>query len=283
MQAATLSATGNIIAGNLNAAGLSLTSNVISSLNVTGNVTGGNINSANLVSAVGNIIAGNVLGGANVNATLFTGTTVSVTGLITGGNVTATNLTGTLATAAQTNVTSLGTLTALAVSGAITVNSSNAVTAIVNGGTNGTGNIGTSVTGFNTVFAKATTAQYADLAELYAADAEYAPGTVLDFGGPNEVTLSTGINSVRVAGVVSTNPAHLMNSTLQSAHTAALALTGRVPTSVVGVVRKGDMMVTAGGGVAQACAEPRMGSVIGKAAQDHSGGSGMIEIVVGRL
>jgi hypothetical protein len=283
MQAATLSATSNVVAGNLNAAGLSLTSNVVSSLNVTGNVTGGNINSADLISAVGNIIGGNVLGGANVNATTHTGTTVSVTGLITGGNVTATNLTGTLATAAQTNVTSLGTLTALAVSGAITVNSTNAVTAIVNGGTNGVGNIGTSVTGFNTVFAKATTAQYADLAELYAADAEYAPGTVLDFGGANEVTLSIGINSVRVAGVVSTSPAHLMNSTLQSAHTAALALTGRVPTSVVGVVRKGDMMVTAGGGVAQACAEPRMGSVIGKAAQDHSGGSGMIEIVVGRL
>ena len=209
---------------------------------------------------------------------------MSVTGLITGGNVTATNLTGTLATAAQTNVTSLGTLTALTVSGAITVNSGGAVTAIVNAAVgNGVGNIGSSANSFNTVFAKATTAQYADLAELYAADAEYAPGTVLDFGGANEVTLSIGINSVRVAGVVSTSPAHLMNSTLQSAHTAALALTGRVPTSVVGVVRKGDMMVTAGGGVAQACAEPRMGSVIGKAAQDHPGGSGMIEIVVGRL
>ena len=283
VSAATLSATGNLIAGNLNAAGLSLTSNVVSALNVTGNVTGGNINSADLISTVGNIIGGNVLGGANVNATTHTGSTVSVTGLITGGNVTATNLTGTLATAAQTNVTSLGTLTALTVSGAITVNSGDAVTAIVNGGTNGVGNIGTITTGFNTVFAKATTAQYADLAELYTADAEYAPGTVLDFGGSNEVTLSININSVRVAGVVSTNPAHLMNSTLQSAHTAALALTGRVPTSVVGKVRKGDMMVTAGGGVAQACAEPRMGSVIGKAAQDHPGGSGMIEIVVGRL
>jgi hypothetical protein len=284
VQAATLSATGNVIAGNLNAAGLSLTSNVVSALNVTGNVTGGNINSADLISTVGNIIGGNVLGGANVNATTHTGTTVSVTGLITGGNVTATNLTGTLATAAQTNVTSLGTLTALTVSGAITVNSGGAVTAIVNAAVgNGVGNIGSSANSFNTVFAKATTAQYADLAELYAADAEYAPGTVLDFGGSNEVTLSININSVRVAGVVSTNPAHLMNSTLQSAHTAALALTGRVPTSVVGKVRKGDMMVTAGGGVAQACAEPRMGSVIGKAAQDHPGGSGMIEIVVGRL
>jgi hypothetical protein len=88
---------------------------------------------------------------------------------------------------------------------------------------------------------------------------------------------------VRVAGVVSTNPAHLMNSTLQSEHTAALALVGRVPTLVVGAVKKGDMMVTAGGGRAQACAEPRMGSVIGKALQDHPGGQGVIEIVVGRM
>jgi hypothetical protein len=56
-----------------------------------------------------------------------------------------------------------------------------------------------------------------------------------------------------------------------------------VPTLVVGAVTKGDMMVTAGGGRAQACAEPRMGSVIGKALQDHPGGQGTIEIVVGRL
>jgi hypothetical protein len=62
-----------------------------------------------------------------------------------------------------------------------------------------------------------------------------------------------------------------------------VALTGRVPAMVVGTVRKGDMMVTAGGGRAQACAEPRMGAVIGKALQDHPGGQGMIEIVVGRM
>jgi hypothetical protein len=148
---------------------------------------------------------------------------------------------------------------------------------------NNVANIGNVTNYFNTVHAKATTAQYADLAEWYEADADYPPGTVLVFGGSREVTEAVGINDVRVAGVVSTNPAHIMNSGLKAEHIAAVALTGRVPTLVVGAVTKGDMMVTAGGGRAQACAEPRMGSVIGKALQDHPGGQGTIEIVVGRL
>jgi hypothetical protein len=95
--------------------------------------------------------------------------------------------------------------------------------------------------------------------------------------------MAVGINDVKIAGVVSTNPAHIMNSGLKAPHVAAVALTGRVPTLVVGEIRKGDMMVSAGGGRAKACAEPRMGSVIGKALQNHSGGQGVIEIVVGRL
>ena len=95
--------------------------------------------------------------------------------------------------------------------------------------------------------------------------------------------MAIGINDVKVAGVVSTNPAHIMNAGLEAPHTAALALTGRVPTLVVGPVAKGDMMVTAGGGRAKACTEPPMGSVIGKALQDHPGGQGTIEIVVGRM
>ena len=82
-----VTASGNVLAGNLNAAGLSLSSNVVSVLNVTGNVNGGNLRTPGLISATGNITGGNVLGGANVNATLHTGTTVSVSGNITGGNV----------------------------------------------------------------------------------------------------------------------------------------------------------------------------------------------------
>jgi len=154
---------------------------------------------------------------------------------------------------------------------------------IVATGSNAIANIGSATIYFNTVHAKSTSSQYADLAEWYEADADYDPGTVLAFGGNSSVTIATGINDVRIAGVVSTNPAHIMNAGLEAAHTAAVALTGRVPTLVVGAVTKGDMMVSAGGGRAKACATPTMGTVIGKAVQDHPGGPGTIEIVVGRV
>ena len=177
---------------------------------------------------------------------------------------------------------SSGAFTTLSATGALTVNSTNGVTAIVNGGTNGTGNIGTSTTGFNTVFAKATSAQYADLAENYAADRVYEPGTVVHFGGPQEVTLCDEDMCRKVAGVVSTNPAYLMNSHLQG-FAAAVALQGRVPCKVRGSVRKGDMMVSAGGGYARAEANPVLGSVIGKALVNFDGLEGVIEVVVGRV
>ena len=151
---------------------------------------------------------------------------------------------------------------------------------IENGGSNGTGNIGSASTYFNTIFGKATTAQYADLAENYLGDAEYAPGTVLDFDGAQEVTLSTRDSSKRVAGVVSTNPAHLMNSTLDGAHVTAVALAGRVPTQVTGKIAKGDLMVSAGNGRARAESNPSTGTVIGKALENFDGGEGTIEIVI---
>jgi hypothetical protein len=106
---------------------------------------------------------------------------------------------------------------------------------------------------------------------------------VLVFGGNQEVTIADTVGDTAVAGVVSTNPAHLMNSTLNCDCAVALALTGRVPTKVIGPVRKGQMMVSAGNGHAMACATPTMGSVIGKALEDFAGESGIIEVVVGRL
>ena len=247
-----ISAVGNITGGNLNAAGLSLSSNVVSALNVTGAIAGANVTTPGLISATGNITGGNVLGGANVNATTHTGTTVSVSGNITGGNLTV----------------STGTVT---------------VGNIVNANGNGIGNIGTTGSFFNTVFAKATSAQYADLAEKYTADAEYTSGTVLSFGGAQEVTVTLTDADHRVAGVVSTNPATIMNAGLVSEHVATVALTGRVPCSVTGTVRKGDSMVSAGNGVARAETNPAISTVLGKSLEDFDGESGMIEIVVGRV
>ena len=86
-----------------------------------------------------------------------------------------------------------------------------------------------------------------------------------------------------MAGVVSTNPSYIMNSGLTGEHVATVALTGRVPTMVHGPVRKGDLMVAAGLGRAQSSADPKVGSVIGKALEDFDGTEGTIEVVVGRF
>ena len=154
--------------------------------------------------------------------------------------------------------------------------------AIANGGTSGIGNIGATGATFNTIFAKATTAQYADLAEKYLADAAYAPGTVVEFGGDAEVTAATEDMGVRVAGVVSTQPGYVMNDGLEGENVVILALTGRVPTRVTGPIRKGDMLVSNGDGRARAETLPRVGSVIGKAIENFDGEDGVIEVVIGK-
>jgi len=130
----------------------------------------------------------------------------------------------------------------------------------------------------------ATESYYADLAENYVADAEYAPGTVLIFGGTNEVTQSTTHGTHRVAGVVSTNPAHLMNSHCTGDNVVALALQGRVPCKVIGKVAKGDMLVASNiPGYAIVDNNPKVGSVIGKALENKLDGErGVVEVVVGK-
>lgn len=156
------------------------------------------------------------------------------------------------------------------------------VPSITKSGTTGVGDIGSAVNTFGTVYAIASSAKYADVAENYVSDAQYPPGTVVEFGGDFEVTQAAP-DTVRVAGVVSTDPAYLMNSHCVGNAVVAVALTGRVPCRVTGTVRKGDMMVSAGQGIAKASANPAMGSVIGKALGNFDGAEGTIEIVVGRL
>jgi hypothetical protein len=370
-----ISASGNITGGNIitgAGSGGNLTgANVISAntVTVTANITGGNILTGGIISATGNITGGNLRTAGLISATgtvtgsQFNGSGAGLTS-IPGANVSGTvaNATyatsagssttaSTVTTAAQPNITSVGTLSSVTISGVTSVGGAITRTAAGTGYLNGnynsietistsgaiysiggsyvplatslnnmygigygysgqTANVGGSSgvpvnrwgmyvasAGVSRIFLDSdssivyaatfsgvsTTAKYADLAELYSADAEYPPGTVVDFGGTCEITLSVESGSNRIAGVVSTNPAHLMNSTLESTHTAAVALSGRVPTLVIGPVRKGDMMVSAGNGHAQACATPAMGTVIGKAVEDFVGASGTIEIAVGRL
>jgi hypothetical protein len=157
-------------------------------------------------------------------------------------------------------------------------------TAISNGGTSGTGNIGAVGALFNTVFAKATSAQYADLAEKYTSNANYNSGTVLVFGGEQEVTTTNISHDPSVAGVVTTNPAYLMNSSIEG---VAVALTGRVPCYVRGPISKGDRLATCDlPGIAQALDLTLYtpGCIIGKSLEKiETDEIKLIEIAIGRF
>jgi len=132
-----------------------------------------------------------------------------------------------------------------------------------------------------------TTAKYADLAEMYLADAQYQPGTVLIFGGDDEVTTTDISHDPRVAGIVSTNPAYLMNDNFEDGYYVPVGLTGRLPCFVQGPVKKGDILVASSiKGVAQKLSdsEYRVGCVIGKCLQNHDLDTvKKIEVVVGRF
>ena len=134
-----------------------------------------------------------------------------------------------------------------------------------------------------TLTGTSTAAQYSDLAERYETDQMYTAGTVVCFGGDAEITQSTDLYDHKVAGVISTNPAHLMNAQAGTNEThPAVALTGRVPCKVMGTIRKGDLMVTSAmPGVAMSADERVPGTIIGKAIQNYTdSGIGVIEILV---
>jgi len=124
----------------------------------------------------------------------------------------------------------------------------------------------------------------ADLAEQYLSDQDYPPGTVVVFGGPQEITQSIQYADSRIAGVISTSPAYTMNS---GSSGLPVALQGRVPCRVLGSIQKGDLITSSDQlGVATKL-DPqdwRPGSIIGKALENYnSDQEGIIEVVVGRL
>ena len=205
---------------------------------------------------------------------------------------------GTTTPSTKLEITGTTTSTAFAgpltgnVTGNITSSGANSMTTLTMGGnltskailpdTDASYDIGSSSKKYNTVHAKATSAQYADLAEVYETDAEYEVGTVVVFGGDKEVTISTEGNDPRVAGVISGKPAYLMNS--ESAG-QPVALMGKVPCKVIGHIVKGDMLSTdpANNGVAKKTHDPQVGEVIGKALENYDSDEiGTINIVVGR-
>jgi hypothetical protein len=144
-----------------------------------------------------------------------------------------------------------------------------------------TNNIGSDTAWWNAFYGKSVQAQYADLAENYLADGDYTPGTVVVFGGDQEITTTNTFADVRVAGVISSDPAYLMNA---AAAGLPVALRGRVPVQVLGAVSKGDLLVTsAQSGFAQSVGQNNSygAAVFAKSlVTDGSNGSKIIEAVI---
>ena len=293
-----VSVTGNITGGNINTAGaVSATGNVIGAnfignvippaggaVSTTGNVSGGNILTSGLISA-----AGNITSAANVAGTYFIGNGSQLTGLSaavavtkfvngssegnagsSGGNISFT-------VGGTSNVLVLSSTTAY-------FGSDVSVSAIQKTGSNLVGNIGSSANYFNRVFATATTALYADVAERFAADELLEPGTVVELGGLKEITRSQQDLSENVFGVISTRPAYTMNGGAGEDDThPPVAMTGRVPVKAIGIIRRGDRLVSAGSGVARAAqpGEATAFNVIGRSLEDkHLEELGTIEAIV---
>lgn len=170
------------------------------------NVTAGNV----IATHYGNVIASNI---STANIT-------SVSGLYTSSLV------------VQGNLTVVGTTTSVY---------NESVTGNITPGANLTYNIGSTTAWWNNIYGTAIHAQYADLAEIYVADADYEPGTVVVFGGEKEITTTMSFADTRVAGAISTNPAYLMNDSVAG---LPVALRGRIPVKVIGPVTKGDSLVT---------------------------------------
>ena len=308
---------GNIVGGNINTAGLiTVTGNVSSgNLRTTGSITAGSQftgpgtgltgTAASLTVGVASYAntAGQATNSTNVNGGTVTASTITATGFVSAtGNVTGNYvlgngalLTGVITSSANINngtsnvtvVTSGGNVT-VGIGGtsnvAVFSTTGMSIGNIVNANGNGIGNIGSSGGYFNTVFAQATSAQYADVAERFAADDVYEAGTVVELGGSAEITRSTVELSDTVFGVISTRAAYLMNSGAGSDLThPPVAMTGRVPVQCTGVVRKGDRLVSAGNGIARAAiqGEATAFNTIGRALVDkHDTGLGLVEAIV---
>ena len=301
--------TGNVNGGNLRTTGL---------ITATGTVTGGNVASGGFitagstVSSVGNItsaanVAGaNVIASVNVSAvgnvagTYFIGNGSQLTGISAAVSVSKieSGLSNVQIASANANITMAVSTTANVVvvsqNGlSITTQSANATSPGTSGlstayiehlGSNAVGNIGSSASYFNRIFATATTALYADVAERFESDELLDPGTVVELGGSKEITRSRLELSENVFGVISTRPAFTMNGGAGEDDThPAVAMTGRVPVKVTGIINKGDRLVSAGNGIARAAqpGEATSFNVIGRSLVSKSTNDlGTVEAIV---
>jgi len=212
------------------------------------------------ISATGNITGGNVIASGTLYAGSFSPSAVSTTGNITGSYI--------LGDGSQlTNIVS-------------SYGDSNVVTLLAAFGSN-------SISTTGNITASNVNSTHADLAEMYVADAPYIPGTVVMFGGNQEITISTTSHSTAVAGIVSTDPSYVMNTAQAGEHVSPIALTGRVPCQVVGTIQKGDLLVSsdvAGVATTLDMSQYRPGCILGKSLENYNSDQiGTIEVAVGRF
>ena len=287
----------------------------VQSINAAGTLTVGTVVATTITSPGGiSSFTGNVTG--NV-----TGTYGSFASIQTQGITASSGYTGTILTAAQPNITSLGTLSSLNVNGTTTLTGTATLNGVglatiggsasyssinstpVGNATPSTGafttlqvttsvtptanlsvNLGSTSAWFNNIYGTAIHALYADLAERFHADAEYAPGTVVEMGGTAEITKVVAELSDKVFGVISTNAAYLMNSSAgNNATHPPIAMSGRVPVRVVGLIAKGDRLVSAGNGLARAGKQNELTpwNVIGRSLVDKTDtNESLIEAIV---
>jgi len=275
-----VSATGNVTGGNIKTSSVLIGASTVSA---TGNITGGNVLTGGIVSTTGNISSA-----ANISGTYFLGNGSQLSGLSAAVSVTKI-VNGT----SEANIGASGgnlSITVGAVANVVVVDTTTvyanvvSVRSIAKTGTNAVGNIGSSSNYFERVFATATTALYADVAERFAADEVMEPGTVVELGGRAEITRAQHDLSNNVFGVISTRPAFTMNGGAGEDDThPAVAMTGRVPVKVVGAVRKGDRLVSAGNGIARAATSTEITAfnVIGRSLVDKTTtDEGTIEAIV---
>lgn len=287
--------TGNVNAGNVNASIISATGNVRGgnivslatlsgvSVNATANVDSGNLRTSGLVTASGNVISA-----ANIQGQYFIGNGAFLTGLSAAISVTkienGTSKVEIAASGGNVAFSVGGTANVVVVDTTTLYSSKLSTSSIDKSGSNGVGNIGSSSNYFNQVFATATTALYADVAERFAADEVLEPGTVVELGGVAEITKSRNELSESVFGVISTKPAFTMNGGAGKNEThPAVAMTGRVPVKVIGYVKKGDRLVSAGNGIARSATRNEITpfNVIGRSLVDKTTPElGTIEAIV---
>jgi hypothetical protein len=127
-----------------------------------------------------------------------------------------------------------------------------------------------------------TTSYYADIAERYASDVQYESGTVVMFGGTSEVTIANVHSTAAVAGIVTTEPAQILNSDLTDS--VAIALVGRVPCKVTGNITRGNLLVVSHiPGVLTTSLFPSPGTIVAKAMENYNSQNvGVIEVMVTR-